>query len=88
MVSTRKPAQQNGTPINSSGFSANFRLCPREKLCSLGFPASPDQASGMGVGILPVVEPARADQFSGNAMHFSNVAVVQLVALSCFARIQ
>ncbi|CAK9089666.1 unnamed protein product [Durusdinium trenchii] len=61
-------------------------LCGREKLSTLGFPVSGDTALSMGVPRLPVSDPARASQISGNCMHFSCILVIQLISLCCFTR--
>ncbi|CAK9022067.1 Probable protein S-acyltransferase 23 (Probable palmitoyltransferase At2g14255) (Zinc finger DHHC domain-containing protein At2g14255) [Durusdinium trenchii] len=63
-----------------------LRLCGREKLSTLGFPVSGDTALSMGVPRLPVSDPARASQISGNCMHFSCILVIQLISLCCFTR--
>ncbi|CAE8628110.1 unnamed protein product [Polarella glacialis] len=56
-----------------------------EKLLSLGFPIRPSVAHAMGVHVhLPIRDVKRADQLTGNCMHFSSTAIVQLIALSCF----
>ena len=60
-------------------------LTGREKLATLGFPVEPASAEAMGVPVVPVRCTKRAEHLAGNAMHFSNVAVMQLLAMSCFA---
>ncbi len=59
-------------------------LTPREKMSSLGFPVSSQQALAMGVPILGISENRRASHIAGNSMNFSSIGVVELVALSCF----
>lgn len=59
-------------------------LTGREKLATLGFPVSEPLGQSMGVPVLPVRCTKRAEQLAGNAMHFSNVGVMQLIALCCF----
>jgi hypothetical protein len=57
-----------------------------DKLASLGWPVTPEVAEAMGVPIVPVTDNARADVMAGNAMHFTNSAVVLLVGLACFGK--
>ena len=59
----------------------------REKLVSLGFPALGTVAQTMSVPELPCKDVKRAAGISGNSMHFSTVAVVQLVALASFKKL-
>ena len=65
---------------------ANRWLTGREKLCSLGFPVTASASKSMFVPILPVRDTKRASLLAGNAMCFSTVGTVQLVALSCFKK--
>ena len=71
-----------------SGFIYNPRqdvwLLPKEKLACLGFPVTPETALGMGVATVPIADAFRASSIAGNSFHFTTVAVVQLVALSCY----
>ena len=62
-------------------------LTGRQKLGTLGFPISNEVAQSMGVPPVPVRCTKRAEHVAGNAMHFSNVAIMQLIALSCFAQV-
>ncbi|CAJ1404524.1 unnamed protein product [Effrenium voratum] len=56
----------------------------REKLSSLGFPVCQASSSAMSVPPLPVLDVKRCSLIAGNAMNFSSVGVVQLVALCSF----
>ena len=57
-------------------------LTAKEVLCSLGFPATPETALAMGVPMLALKDSKRAAHLAGNAMHFSTVSIVLLVALA------
>lgn len=59
-------------------------LTGREKLAALSFPTCQAVAHTMGVPALPVRCTKRASHCAGNAMMFGNVAIMQLVAMSCF----
>ena len=59
-------------------------LLPVDKLASMGLPVTEATADMMGVPVLPVLDPKRASSIQGNAMHFSNIAVVLLLGLTCF----
>ena len=85
-VSRRLPTFRVGTGKHWC-CSRHRWLTGREKLGTLGFPISNEVAQSMGVPPLPVRCTKRAEHVAGNAMHFSNVAVMQLIALSCFAQV-
>ena len=53
----------------------------------MGFPVSHQQAMAMGTPVIPLRDPARAAAAAGNAMHFSCICVVELIALTCFAKV-
>ena len=59
-------------------------LTGREKLLTLAFPCTKEVAGAMGVPELPCKDAKRCSLIAGNAMNFSNVAIIQMVALSCF----
>jgi hypothetical protein len=65
----------------------NRWLTGKELLATLGFPVTHEMAEAMSVPPLPVRDPKRASIISGNAMHFSSVAVVQMIALVCFQQL-
>ncbi|CAE8646942.1 unnamed protein product [Polarella glacialis] len=59
-------------------------LTAGDRLGAMGFPVSQNVAEAMGVPQIPILDAARAGDLAGNAMHFNNAAIVQLVAMSCF----
>ena len=59
-------------------------LTSRERLACLGFPVTQSCAESMGVPMIPVRDHMRNASVAGNSFHFSTVACVQLVALSCY----
>lgn len=59
-------------------------MVPSEKLAALGFPVTGDQAEALSVTPLPLLDPHRGDSYVGNAMHFSNCAIMFLLGVSCF----
>lgn len=59
-------------------------LLPRDKLSSLGLPVTETMAKAMKVPGLPMVDGARASSVVGNSFHFCTVAIVHMVALSCY----
>ena len=59
-------------------------MTQREKQLSLGMPVCADVAGMMNVPELPIFQGTRGNAISGNSMHFSTVAIVQLVALISF----
>ncbi|CAE7804105.1 unnamed protein product [Symbiodinium sp. CCMP2456] len=83
-------APSNSVPTlkRSSGllWSPKRKRCmtSRELLATLGFPVTKATARAMMVPELPILDSNRASRIAGNAMHWSSVGVVQLVALSCF----
>ena len=83
------PANSVPTLKRSSGllWSPKRKRCmtSRELLATLGFPVIKATAAAMMVPELPILDSSRASRIAGNAMHWSSVAVVQLVALSCFS---
>ena len=56
----------------------------KEKLMFLGLPVDSSYARALGVEKVGTCDTKRASEFAGNAMHLSNIALVQLVVLSCF----
>ena len=62
-------------------------LLGREKACALGFPAHDQVATTMAVAPFPLLDGQRAHHIAGNSMHFATAGVVQMVALSSFARV-
>ena len=60
-------------------------MVEKERMATLGFPVVPSQARSMGTPVLPVRDPQRAAAVSGNSMHFSGVAVAQMISLTCFS---
>ena len=63
-------------------------LTAREKLASLGFPCDLASSDAMGVPEIPIKCNKRASAVAGNAMHFGSVAIAQLLALCCFAKVE
>ena len=59
-------------------------LTARERLVSMGWPVHSTISESMGVRSIPATDIKRASDLAGNAMHFLNAGVQQLVALSCF----
>ena len=60
-------------------------MIPKERLAALGFPVTRTVAHCLGFSsALPVQDVRRAAAVAGNAMHWGNVAIVQLVALCSF----
>lgn len=59
-------------------------LTSKERLCSMGFPCTPEVANAMQVPLLGATDIQRAADLCGNGMHFSTCAIMQLIALSCF----
>lgn len=60
-------------------------MLPMEKLLSQGIPVDPTYARSMNVLSVPVADPIRINDLVGNSMHFSSVAIVQFVGLTCLA---
>lgn len=60
-------------------------LTPVDKLSCLTLPVTPDFAASLGTPMLGARDLRRAATLIGNSMHLLNVAIVQMVALSCFA---
>ena len=60
-------------------------LLSKDKLACLGFPVVESMAISMGLPGLPVADQLRASSVAGNSFHFASVAVVHLVAMSCFS---
>ena len=58
----------------------------KEKLASLAFPINQEAARSMGVIPIPVKDTRRASRIAGNALNFSSITVVQLVALCCHVK--
>lgn len=61
-------------------------LLPIEKLLSQGVPVEANYAQSMKVVPVPVADHLRINDLVGNSMHFSSVAMIQLVGLSCLAK--
>ena len=59
-------------------------LVARERLAAMAWPVHSDLAQAMGCPSIPVQDLARAAELLGNGMHFTTVAVAQLIALACF----
>ncbi|CAE7028680.1 unnamed protein product [Symbiodinium natans] len=59
-------------------------LVASEKLAALGFPGTAASAAVLGLHVLPVTDPLRADSVYGNSMHFSNCQLMMLLAVTCF----
>lgn len=57
----------------------------REKLLSLGFPVTKETAEAMRVPELPCRNVKRCSLIAGNAMHWSCVGIIQMIALCSFA---
>ena len=60
-------------------------LTGQEKLCSMGWPITPEVAREMGCAELPSLDPQRSHFLAGNSMHVGNMSVILLIALSCFS---
>ena len=60
-------------------------LLSRDKLSSLGLPVTESMSRAMKVTGLPMADGARASSVVGNSFHFCTVAIVHIVALSCYA---
>ena len=59
---------------------------PKEKLLFLGFPVEPCYATSLDVPLVGAADEHRASELAGNAMHLPSVALVELIALSCFCK--
>ena len=59
-------------------------MVAREKLAALAWPVTGTMAKAMCCGQIPSQDIHRAADLAGNAMHFTTVAVAQLLALACF----
>ena len=59
-------------------------LTAKERLCSLGFPVTVEQAHALNVPILGATDVQRAADICGNCMHLQTVGIFQLIALACF----
>ena len=68
-------------------FAAARPMTQRERLATLAFPVTASAATAMGVPELPVRDRKRAASIAGNSMNFATVAIVQLVALASFRKI-
>ena len=60
-------------------------MCHSEKLATFGFPVRQHLAESMGTPVLPIKDERRAAGLAGNAMILPTVAIVQMIALVCFA---
>lgn len=61
-------------------------MLPLEKLLSQGVPVEANYARNLKVSPVPVKDPLRINDLVGNSMHFSSVAMIQLVGLSCLGK--
>ena len=59
-------------------------LTARERLTSMGWPCVHETAMAMDVPMFGAVDPKRASDLVGNAMHWQTAGIMQLVCLSCF----
>lgn len=60
-------------------------LTSKERLCSMGYPVVKEMSLGMGqVPLVGAVDPEKAAERLGNAMHFTTSGIFQCIALSCF----
>ena len=60
-------------------------MVPADKLAALSLPSNEAYANIMGVPKLPVTDNARCISHLGNCMHFTTMAIIELVALVLFA---
>ena len=71
-----------------SGVFWSFRhrrfLTSKEKLLCMGWPVLDYVAREMQVPTIPALDIQRAADMSGNGMHFGVVALMQMIALTCF----
>ncbi|CAK9081695.1 unnamed protein product [Durusdinium trenchii] len=65
-------------------FTREQWMTPRDRLCALGFPVTPNTWHAMGVPMLPVQDENRASSIGGNSFHFSSATIAQLVALAYY----
>ena len=86
LSSGKMPTLRRNTGLLWS-FALRRWVTPSERLATLGFPVSAEMAGAMGVPPLPVRDPRRASKMAGNGMHLACLTVVQMIALSCFARV-
>ena len=63
-------------------------MVARERLAAMAWPIHTEMAQAMGCPDIPVRDLRRAGELAGNGMHFTTVAVAQLIALSCFGPIR
>lgn len=82
-VSGRVPTFRTGSGFIYSPARDQY-LLPRDKLACSGFPVDNTVAASMGVPMIPIADRFRAGSIAGNSFHFTTVAVVQMVALSCY----
>ena len=60
-------------------------LVASEKMAALGFPVTMEVSHALGLKEpLPAIEASRGVSVCGNSFHFSNSAVVMLLAMTCF----
>lgn len=59
-------------------------MVAREKLAALAWPVTPCMAKAMCCDMVPARDIFRAADLAGNGMHFTTVAIAQLLALACF----
>lgn len=82
-VSGKVPTFRTGNGKMYSPYRQQW-LLPKDKLCCLGLPVTSQMALAMGVPSVPVADRLRASSIAGNSFHFCSVALVHLVALSCY----
>ncbi len=59
-------------------------MVSREKLAVMAWPVTSHMSRSMCCNVIPAQDVLRASDLSGNAMHFTTVAIAQLLALGCF----
>ena len=59
-------------------------LTSRERLTAMGWPCVHESAAAMGVPMFGALDPKRASDLVGNAMHWQTAGIMQLVCLTCF----
>lgn len=59
-------------------------LTPKERLVSMAWPCTVEQATELDVPLLACSDLMRASSVLGNSMRFTTVGIFQLICLSCF----
>ena len=62
-------------------------MVPREKLAAMAWPVNESMSAPMCCQPIPLRDVLRASDFCGNAMNFTSVGVAQMLALSCFSKL-